>query len=101
MIRLFIGLRILRGPRRNSSARTPPGSIKRRALLGICCVLVASAATHSGAGRAARADAIPNARARIAHQSQRPSALFLTPTKTHRSLRHVDGVNLAIGSKRH
>jgi hypothetical protein len=51
MIRLIIGLRILRGPRGNRPLRTSPGNIKRRVLLGICCVLIASAATHSGAGR--------------------------------------------------
>ena len=51
MIRLFIGLRILRGPRGNRPQRTSPSSIKRRVLLGICCVPIASAATHSGAGR--------------------------------------------------
>jgi hypothetical protein len=53
MIRLLIGLRILRGPRGNRPLRPSPGNITRRVLLGICCVLIASAATHSGAGRAA------------------------------------------------
>jgi hypothetical protein len=65
MIRLFIGLRILRGPRASRPVRTPLGSVKRRALLGICCVLIASAATHSGALRAARPDAITNAQTRV------------------------------------
>lgn len=100
MIRLVIGLRILRGPRASRPVRTPLGSVKRRALLGICCVLIASAATHSGAGRVARAGAITNAHARIARQVQRPSAPRLTPTTTRRSLRHVDRVNLTIGPRK-
>jgi hypothetical protein len=56
MLRLLIGLRILRGPKGITPARPKNG--KRRLLLGICCVLIASAATHSGAGRAAKPDAI-------------------------------------------
>jgi hypothetical protein len=40
MIRLLIGLRILRGPRRTTPP--PAGSGKRRALLGICCVIIAA-----------------------------------------------------------
>jgi hypothetical protein len=101
MIRLFIGLRILRGPGRNRPQRTSPSSIKRRVLLGICCVLIASAATHSGAGRAARADAMTNAGARVGHQVQRRSGLFLIPTKAGRSHRPVVRVNLTIGPKGH
>jgi hypothetical protein len=53
MIRLLIGLCILRGPRGTSRMRTSPGSIKRRALLGICCVVIASSATHSSTGHVA------------------------------------------------
>jgi hypothetical protein len=95
MIRRLIGLRILRGPRGTQPPR--PGSGKRRALLGICCVIIASAATHSGAGRAASPSPMANARASIARHIQDPSALFLTTAETHRVLRHVDRVDLTFG----
>jgi hypothetical protein len=51
MIRLLIGLRIIQGPRGSRPVRASTGTIKRRVLCGVCCVLIASAATHSGAGR--------------------------------------------------
>jgi hypothetical protein len=95
MLRLLIGLRILRGPRGTTSRR--PGSGKRRGLLGICCLLIASAATHSGAGRAANPSPIANARATIAHHIQDPSALFLTAGEARQALGHVDRVDLNFG----
>jgi hypothetical protein len=97
MLRLLIGLRILRGPRPTKSRQPHLGSTRRRVLLGICCVLIASAATHSGAGRAAGPSAITVARESIAGHIQDPSALFVTAAETRRILRHVDRVDVSYG----
>jgi hypothetical protein len=97
MLRLLIGLRILRGPRPSKTVQAHPGSGKRRVLLGICCVLIASAATHSGAGRAAGPSPITTARESIAGHIHDPSALFVTAAETRRILRHVDRVDLSYG----
>jgi hypothetical protein len=97
MLRLLIGLRILRGPKPSTPIQARPGSTKRRLVLGICCVLIASAATHSGAGRAASPSPITNARESIARHIQDPAALFLTSAETRRVLRHVDRVDLSFG----
>jgi hypothetical protein len=67
-----------------------PGSGRRRLLVGVCCVLIASAATHSGAGRAASPSPIASARVSIARHIQDPSALFLTAAETRRVLGRVD-----------
>jgi hypothetical protein len=93
MLRLLVGLRILRGPRGPQARR--PGSGKRRVMFGICCVLIASAATHSGAGRAASPSAIPPPPSRLVRQIQDPSALFPTAAETHRTLRLVDRIDLS------
>jgi hypothetical protein len=98
MIRLLIGLRILRGPRPTKPLQPHPGRTKRRVLLGICCVLIASAATHSGAGRAASPSPITNARESIARHIQDPSALFLTAAEARRVLGRVDRVDLTFGN---
>lgn len=92
MLRLLIGLRILRGPT-GTTAR--PGSGKRRVLLGICCMLTASAATHSGAGHAASPLSKANARASVAPRSQDPSP-SLTVAETRRVLGH-DEPGLPVG----
>jgi hypothetical protein len=97
MLRLLIGLRILRGPRPTKSLGPRPGSARRRVLLGICCVLVASAATHSGAGRAAGPSPITAARVSIAGHIQDPSALFVTAAEARRIVGHVDRVDLSYG----
>jgi hypothetical protein len=97
MLRLLIGLRILRGPKPTKLLQPRPANIKRRLLLGICCVLIAAAATHSGAGRAASPSPITNARASIARHIQDPSALFVTSAETRRVLGHVDQVDLSFG----
>jgi hypothetical protein len=97
MLRLLIGLRILRGPRPKKPLQPHPGSTRRRVLLGICCVLIASAATHSGAGRAAGASPIAAARESIAGHIQDPPALFLSTAETRRILGHVDRVDLSYG----
>jgi hypothetical protein len=94
MLRLLIGLRILRGPRPTKSLGPHLGSTRRRVLLGICCLLIASAATHSGAGRAAGPSPITAARESIAGHIHDPSALFVT-AKTRRILEHVDRVDLS------
>lgn len=93
MIRFMIGRRILRGPRPTKPLQPRPPSTKRRVLLGICCLLIASAATHSGAGRAASTRQITTARVSIARHPG-PSALFLTAAETHRVLGHVTGLAL-------
>jgi hypothetical protein len=97
MIRLLIGLRILRGTKPTRSLQPRPGNTKRRLLLGICCVLIASAATHSGAGRAANPRPITSARVSIPRHIQDPAALFLTSAETRRVLGHVDQVDLSFG----
>jgi hypothetical protein len=66
-------------------------------LFGICCVLIASAATHSGAGRAAGPSPIAAARESIAGHIHDPSALFVTAAETRRILGHVDRVDLSYG----
>jgi hypothetical protein len=97
MLRLLIGLRMLRGPRPSKPVQSCPGSGRRRVLLGTCCVLIASAATHSSAGRAASPGPITSARARIARHIQDPSALFFTGAETRRGLGQVDRVDLNFG----
>ncbi len=97
MLRLLIGLRILRGPRPTKSLGPHPGSTRRRVLLGICCVLIASAAPHSGAGRAAGPGPITAARESIAGHIHDPSALFVTAAESRRILGHVDRVDLSYG----
>lgn len=97
MLRLLIGLRLLRGPRATKSLRPHPGSTRRRVLLGICCVLIALAATHSGAGRAAGPSPITAARESIAGHIHDPSALFVSAAETRRILGHVDRVDLSYG----
>jgi hypothetical protein len=95
MIRLLIGLRILRGPRPSNEVQPLRGSGKRRVLLGICCILIASAAAHSGAGRAA--SPIANARASIASQSRTPQASSSPQARPVRVLGHGDRVDLSFG----
>jgi hypothetical protein len=97
MLRLLIGLRILRGPKPSTPIQALPASGRRRVLLGICCVLAASAGTHSGAGRAATPSPIANARVSIARHIQDPAALFFIATETRRVLGHVDRVDLSFG----
>jgi len=96
MLRLLVGLRILRGPRPTKSRQSHLGSTRRRAL-GICCVLIASAATHSGAGRAAGSSPITAARESIAGHIHDPSGLFVTAAESRRILGHVDRVDLSYG----
>jgi hypothetical protein len=61
MLRLIIGLRILRGPRAHQPRPAQPGAGKRLALIGICGVLIASAATSRSSGHAASDGAITTA----------------------------------------
>ena len=87
MLRLIIGLRIIRGPRGRVPTNQRRRSIKRRALLAICCVLIAAAATHPSAGRAARQIRIGTTRESIRAHTQEPASPLLPSPVARQTIR--------------